>query len=441
MELPPEKQAVFDLMTARVRASFESYGFAPLDTPAIESAEVLLAKAGGETEKQIYRFTKGEHDLALRFDLTVPLAKYSAANYGALAFPFRRFQIGKVYRGERPQRGRYRELYQADIDVVGDGSLGIFSEAEIPSVVYSTFRALGLDGFVIRLNNRKVLNGFFELLGLSERSGDIMRAVDKLDKLGAGKLRALLTDDLSLPPEAADDIIEFVSGAGDALAFLDKYAGRSETFDSGAAELREVTRLMEDLGVPKTHCKIDLSVARGLDYYTGSVYETTLTAHPEVGSICSGGRYDDLAGYYTEKRLPGVGMSIGLSRLFFILDDAGLLNPEAVSAPCDALIIPMTPELSPAARLAAAMRAAGLRVQVYSEGKKLGQKLAYANKLGVPFAVLLGEDEIAAEKITVRDMRTGEQTTASPGILTEGIKERVSAMRNAPPVKDKTPAQ
>ncbi|MDR0445580.1 MAG: histidine--tRNA ligase [Oscillospiraceae bacterium] len=437
MELPPDKQAVFELMTARVRESFEAFGFTPLDTPIIESAEVLLAKAGGETEKQIYRFMKGDHDLALRFDLTVPLAKYAAANYGTLAFPFRRYQIGKVYRGERPQRGRYRELYQADIDIVGDGALGLFSEAEIPGVIYTTFRALGLEDFVIRLNNRKILTGFFERLGLSEKSGDIMRAIDKLDKIGGDKLRALLTEDLGLTAAAADDILPFISGTEDPLSVLSRHEGRSEMFDAGASELREVTRLMEDLGVPKTHYKIDLSIARGLDYYTGTVYETTMTKHPEVGSVCSGGRYDDLAGYYTEKRLPGVGMSIGLTRLFSVLDETGLFNPALLTSPCDVLIIPFTEDLSPAARLAASMRAAGLRVAVYSENKKLKQKLTYADKLGVPFAALMGEDELAAGMVTVRDMRTGEQTTASPAMLTEGIREKIAAMRALPPIRER----
>ncbi|MDR2421277.1 MAG: histidine--tRNA ligase [Oscillospiraceae bacterium] len=436
MELPPEKQIVFDLMTSRVRESFESFGFAPLDTPVIESAEVLLAKAGGETEKQIYRLTKGERDLALRFDLTVPLAKYAAANYGSLAFPFRRYQIGKVYRGERSQRGRYRELYQADIDVVGDGALGLFSDAEIPAVIYRTFRALGLGGFAIRISNRKILTGFFETLGLTERSGDIMRAVDKLDKIGAGKLRELLLSELSLPAPDAEAVLSLAlaSGEGDALDALESRAGRSETFDRGLRELREVTRLMEELGVPKTHYKVDPAVARGLDYYTGTVYETILTEHPDVGSVCSGGRYDDLAGHYTDKKLPGVGMSIGLTRLFFILDDTGLFDPRLMTAPCDAIIIPMTGDLSHAARLASSMRAAGLRVSVYSEDKKPGQKLAYADKLGVPFAVFLGEDEIKSGRITVKNMDTGEQTTASPGMLTEGIKEKTAERKRLAPV-------
>ena len=300
MELQPDKQVQMDKMRAVLAETYARYGFTPLDTPAIEAAEVLLAKGGGETEKQIYRFTKGESDLALRFDLTVPLAKYVAANYGQLTFPFRRYQIGKVWRGERAQRGRFREFYQADIDIIGDGALDILNEAEIPAIIYDTFTRLGLHRFRIRVNNRKVLNGFFAILGLSEQAGDVLRTIDKLDKIGADKVRALLTDTCGITSEQADEILRFIACPGtsaDKLAFLEQYRGRNETFDLGLDELRTVVGYLPAFGVPEENFELDLTIARGLDYYTGTVYETVLLDHPEVGSIGSGGRYDDLAGY------------------------------------------------------------------------------------------------------------------------------------------------
>ena len=310
MELLPARQAQFEKMTEALRRIYSLYGFTALDTPIIESSEVLLAKGGGETEKQIYRFTKGDNDLSLRFDLTVPLAKYVAINYGNLTFPFRRFQIGKVYRGERAQRGRFREFYQADIDVIGDGKLDITNEAEIPSIIYRTFTELGLKRFVIRVNNRKILTGFYATLGLSEKSGDIMRTVDKLDKIGADKVRALLLEENGISETAADEILRFIAITGSnnaVLASLEAYKGKSDTFDTGLYELNAVARYLAAFGVPEENFAIDLTIARGLDYYTGTVYETTMLDHPEIGSICSGGRYDNLAGYYTDKALPGVG--------------------------------------------------------------------------------------------------------------------------------------
>lgn len=437
MELLPEKQVLFRSLEEKIAASFELFAFTPLDTPIIESSEVLLAKAGGETEKQIYRFNKGDHDLALRFDLTVPLAKYVAKNYGQLTFPFRRYQIGKVYRGERAQRGRFREFYQCDIDIIGDGALGIINEAEIPAVIYNTFRSVGLDGFVIHLNNRKILTGFYEILGLSAKAGDIMRTVDKIDKIGTDKVRALLVSELEIDGALADEIVELITTVGDPFAALDKYLGRNEIFDEGVHELRECMQYIAALGVPETHYTADLKIARGLDYYTGTVYETIVTAHPEIGSICSGGRYDDLAGYYTDKKLPGVGISIGLTRLFFVLDEQGYLNTDALTAPADVLIIPMTDDALPSLTLAAAMRRTGLRAQVYSENKKFKQRISYADKLGIPFVVFLGEDELAQEKITVKDMATGGQVTSSAALLTEGIRDKIAQRRGVTPIREK----
>ena len=416
MELLPQKQQQFEKMVDVLRRTYASYGFAPLDTPAIEDAQILLAKGGGETEKQIYRFQKGDSDLALRFDLTVPLAKYVALHSGELAFPFRRFQISKVYRGERAQRGRFREFYQADIDIIGDEKLDILNEAEIPAIIYKVFRGFGLSRFQIRVNNRKILSGFYAMLDLTEKSGDIMRTVDKLDKIGPAKVRTILLDDCGLTEQQADEILRFIAITGtnaEVLTALEGYAGKNEIFDTGLTELQAVTANLAAFGVPESNFAVDLTIARGLDYYTGTVYETTLLDHPEIGSVCSGGRYDNLAGYYTERKLPGVGISIGLTRLFYVLDEQGLLNPALPTAPADALVLPMTADPGAAIALAESLRSYGIRVQLYGEQKKFKQKMAYADKLGVPYAILLGEDEIAQGVCTVKDMRTGNQVSAS----------------------------
>ena len=429
MELLPDKQVQMDKMRAVLAETYARYGFTPLDTPAIEAAEVLLAKGGGETEKQIYRFTKGDSDLALRFDLTVPLAKYVAANYGQLTFPFRRYQIGKVWRGERAQRGRFREFYQADIDIIGDGALDILNEAEIPAIIYDTFTRLGLHRFRIRVNNRKVLNGFFAILGLSEQAGDVLRTIDKLDKIGADKVRALLTDTCGVTPDQADEILRFIACPGtsaDKLAFLEQYRGRNETFDLGLDELRTVVGYLPAFGVPEENFELDLTIARGLDYYTGTVYETVLLDHPEVGSICSGGRYDDLAGYYTNKSLPGVGISIGLTRLFYILQEQNMISDAVLTAPADVLILPMTDDLSAAVALASMLRAGGLRVQLYSERKKFKAKIGYADKLGIPFVIFLGEDEIAQHVCALKNMATGVQEAVTQEIALETIRAEIA---------------
>ena len=439
MELLPGKQIQFERMTEILRRTYSSYGFAPLDTPVIEDAQILLAKGGGETEKQIYRFQKGDSDLALRFDLTVPLAKYVALHYNELAFPFRRFQISKVYRGERAQRGRFREFYQADIDIIGDGKLDILNEAEIPAIIYNVFTGFGLKRFQIRVNNRKILNGFYAMMELAEKSGEIMRTVDKLDKIGAAKVKVILMDDCGLTDVQADEILKFIAISGtnaEVLAALEGYAGRNEVFDLGLAELKAVTANLAAFGVPEENFAVDLTIARGLDYYTGTVYETTLLDHPEIGSVCSGGRYDNLAGYYIDKALPGVGISIGLTRLFYVLDEQGLLNPALPSAPADALVLPMTADPAAAIAVAQALRVGGLKVQLYGEQKKFKQKMAYANKLGVPYAVLLGEDEIAEGVCSVKNMTTGEQVKLTPAEAAAYIKEGLSA-NNGPVILEK----
>ena len=434
MELLPADQIKMEKMMETLRRSYSVYGFAPLDTPIIESAEVLLAKGGGETEKQIYRFNKGDSDLALRFDLTVPLAKFVAANYGSLTFPFRRYQIGKVYRGERAQRGRFREFYQADIDIIGDGKLDIINEAEIPAIIYRTFTALGLRGFKIKVNNRKLLNGFYSLAGMSEKAGDIMRTVDKLDKIGANKVRQLLMDELHMFSHKADDVMDFMAISGtnaEVIAGLERYRGMDALFDEGLEELKTVTRYLADFGVPEENFAIDLSIARGLDYYTGTVYETEMTAHPEIGSVCSGGRYDDLAGYYTDKKLPGVGISIGLTRLFYVLSEQGMLSDETVSAPADALVIPMAEELGYAIAAATALRDAGIRTQLYCEQKKFKAKMSYADKLGIPYVILIGEDEIAENVVAVKNMQSGNQEKLSfsdaAALIRKDMDERAKA--------------
>ncbi|MEG2072820.1 MAG: histidine--tRNA ligase, partial [Oscillospiraceae bacterium] len=433
MELLPEKQAQMERIMQTLRETYSLYGFSPLDTPIIEAAEVLLAKGGGETEKQIYRFTKGDADLALRFDLTVPLAKFVALNYGQLTFPFRRYQIGKVYRGERAQRGRFREFYQADIDIIGDGSLDVMNEAEIPAIIFQTFTKLGLRRFKIRVNNRKVLNGFFAILGLSEAASEIMRTIDKLDKIGAEKCRELLLEQ-GVSEDKSAEILRFIAINGTSeqkLSALSEYVGKNEVFDLGFNELKAVSSAMSDFGVPDENFEIDLTIARGLDYYTGTVYETTLLDHPEIGSVCSGGRYDNLAEYYTDKKLPGVGISIGLTRLFYVLEEQKMLSEAAVFAPADVLIIPMTDSSSEAVRVARDFRKNGIRTQLYSEDKKFKAKMSYADKLKIPFVVFIGEDEISAGVIKVKNMESGEQTSEKPEDAAQKIKAALAEKNSA----------
>lgn len=425
MELLPAPQQQMERIMEVLRQTYSLYGFTPLDTPIIEASEVLLAKGGGETEKQIYRFSKGGADLSLRFDLTVPLAKYVAMHYNELSFPFRRFQIGKVYRGERAQRGRFREFYQADIDIIGDGKLAPINDAEIPSIIYKVFSTLGLKRFQIRVNNRKILNGFYAMLGLSELSGDVMRTVDKLDKIGADTVRAILVDDYSVPAHKADEILKFIaiSGGSEAiLKSLEGYRGRNPLFDEGLDELSMVVKYLGSFGVPAENFVVDLTIARGLDYYTGTVYETTLLDHPEVGSVCSGGRYDNLAEYYTDKQLPGVGISIGLTRLFYVLGEQGMLNPDLPTAPTDVLILPMTEDLAPAISFATLLRENGVRAQLHCEEKKFKAKISYADKLRIPYVVFLGEDEIKAGVVACKDMTTGEQTKLDAAATVYRIK-------------------
>lgn len=417
MELLPAPQQQMERIMEILRNTYSLYGFTPLDTPIIESAEVLLAKGGGETEKQIYRFQKGDSDLALRFDLTVPLAKYVALHYGELQFPFRRYQIGKVYRGERAQRGRFREFYQADIDIIGDGKLDIINEAEIPSIIYRTFSQLGLKRFQIRVNNRKILNGFYSMVGLADKSQDVMRTVDKLDKIGAEKVKTLLMEDIGVAEDVANQVLDFIAIGGsnqEVLAALEGYQGKDELFDTGLEELSTVVRYLSAFGVPEENFAVDLTIARGLDYYTGTVYETTMLDHPEIGSVCSGGRYDNLAEYYTDKQLPGVGISIGLTRLFYVLGEQGMLNPDLPTSAADVLVIPMGEEQQGyAIATATALRKAGIRTQLYAEKKKFKARITYASKMGIPYAMFLGETEEQDKVVALKDLNKGEQVTVS----------------------------
>ena len=441
MELLPAPQQQMERMMEILRKNYALFGFTPLDTPVIESAEVLLAKGGGETEKQIYRFQKGDSDLALRFDLTVPLAKYVALHYNELSFPFRRFQIGKVYRGERAQRGRFREFYQADIDIIGDGKLDIINDAEIPSIIYRTFTDFGLKRFQIRVNNRKILNGFYSMLDLTRKSSDIMRTVDKLDKIGEKSVRDLLTsEEIGLTDQQAAEILKFIDIKGtnaEVLGALGSYRGRDPLFDEGLDELNTVVRHLSAFGVPESNFAVDLTIARGLDYYTGTVYETTMLDHPEIGSICSGGRYDNLAEYYTDKQLPGVGISIGLTRLFFVLEDQGYLNAQMNTAPVDALILPMTEDMAPAIALATQLRAAGIRAQIHAEQKKFKQKMSYADKLGVPYVIFLGDDEVKEGVAAVKNMRTGEQVKLAYDQAVAQIQAGLEEINQGTPILDK----
>lgn len=410
MELLPNEQVLFNQMKEKIQKTYERFGFLPIDTPVIESTDVLLAKAGGETEKQLYSFSKGENELTLRFDLTVPLAKYVSLYANNLSFPFRRYQIGKVYRGERAQRGRFREFYQCDIDIIGDGELNIINDAEIPSIIYQTFKELSLENFTIKINNRKILTGFFEELEEKEQAVNIMRIIDKIEKIGEANVKSELQN-LGLVENKIDKIVEFIRINGnkdEKLEKLETLEVKNEIFKEGVQELTEVIKYIRVFGVPEEYFDIDISIARGLDYYTGTVYETFLNEHKEIGSICSGGRYSDLAGYYTDKKLPGVGISIGLTRLFFVLNEIGLIK-ESKKSISEILIISMIEDLKPAIETANSLRQAGINTEIYFDNKKMKTKFKYADKLKIPYVIVIGEDEINTGKLTLKNMETGEQ--------------------------------
>lgn len=423
MELLPQDQIAFNKMQDTIRRNFEKYGFLPIDTPIIEKSEILLAKGGGDTEKQIYRFNKGDNDLSLRFDLTVPLARYVSQYISSLTFPFRRYQIGKVYRGERNQKGRFREFYQCDIDIIGNGKLSIFNDAEIPSIIYSTFKDLGFEAFSIRINNRKVLNGFFEFLGISNKS-EILRVIDKIDKIGIAAVKEELGN-ICEDALAVEKIMEFVSIRGSnqvVLEELRKLGIENYEFIEGIEELSKVDQFIKLFGVPEKNYNIDLKIARGLDYYTGTVYETILDDYPGIGSVCSGGRYDNLAEFYTEQRLPGVGISIGLTRLFYQLREAGILIDMDDLSLTQVLIAPISNDMEYAVMVANLLREENIVTEVYMEDAKTSKKLSYANKLGIPYVVLIGEEEVSSNLLTLKDMKKGEQSKLSPEDVIKHIK-------------------
>ena len=417
MELLPNEQILFEQMKQKIEKTYQKFGFLPLDTPILELSEILLAKAGGETEKQIYSFKKGDTDIAMRFDLTVPLAKYVAKNYGNLSFPFRRYQIGKVYRGEKAQKGRFREFYQCDIDIIGDGELSTINDAEIPSVIYNLIKELGFDDFTIRINNRKILNGLFEYINQKDNSVEILRIIDKIEKIGKNAVIEEL-EKIGVSKEATEKIIGFIEIEGTTDEKLQKLQDlniKNEIFETGLKELTEVVHYIRMFGVPDTNFKVDLTIARGLDYYTGTVYETFLNNYRELGSICSGGRYENLAKYYTDKKLPGVGISIGLTRLFYKLNELGLIKAEKTSM-SDVLVIPMVEDLSKPIMLANSLREKDINTEIYLNDKKLKAKLKYADKLQIPYVIIIGEDEINSGVVSVKNMATGEEKKANIGI-------------------------
>ncbi|NLK43768.1 MAG: histidine--tRNA ligase [Tissierellia bacterium] len=422
IELIPADQILFNKMLDTIRANYEKFGFLPIDTPVIEKSEVLLAKGGGETEKQVYRFEKGSTDMALRFDLTVPLARYVAQYYSQLNFPFRRYHIGKVYRGERNQKGRFREFYQCDIDIIGNGTLDIINDAEIPSVIYSTFKELGFDSFTIKINNRKILKGFFQNLNI-EDSTLILRAIDKLDKIGMEGVEKEL-EGLNIDSNTINRIKEFINIKGTNLEILEELQElgiENEIFREGLDELREVVKYIGLFGVPEENYKIDLTIARGLDYYTGTVYETFLNDYPSIGAICSGGRYDNLATYYTKQKLPGVGISIGLTRLFYQLREANIINSEENSL-TKALIIPMEDCMDKGVEVVNRLRQEGIYSQIYLEKGKVGKKFNYADKLNIPYVVVIGQEEVETNTCSLRNMKTGEQTSVDIEELIRQLK-------------------
>lgn len=426
MELLPKDQIIFNKMKDTIRKTYESYGFIPIDTPTIEKSEVLLAKGGGETEKQVYRFTKGDTDMSLRFDLTVPLARYVAQHFPDLTFPYRRYHIGKVFRGEKNQRGRFREFYQCDIDVIGNGKLSVIYDAEILSVIYSTFKNLGFKDFTIKINNRKILSGFFNSLYIDNAIG-VLRSIDKLEKIGKkGVIKEL--KDLGIEDEDIRKILQFIKIRGsneEIIKSLEQLSIENDLFKQGLYELKKVVSSINSFQVPKNNYVIDLTIARGLDYYTGTVYETFLDDYPEIGSICSGGRYENLAEYYTKQKLPGVGISIGLTRLFDQLKEANLLKDDGPATPSTVLIVPFEEKYHELCiKISWALREKEIVSEIYFDDAKIGKKLNYANKLDIPYVILLGEDELQKEVITLKNMETGKQETMKLEDAIEIIKNQ-----------------
>lgn len=448
LELLPAEQIAFNRMLDVIRSTYERFGFLPVHTPTYELSDVLLTKTGGETERQVYfvqstgALEKSQQavadgdaaqapELALRFDLTVPLARYVAEHQNELAFPFRRYQIQQVFRGERPQRGRYREFYQCDIDIIGRDDLSVRHDAECPAVMHAVFTDLAIGGFTIQINNRRLMRGFLTGIGIAdgEAQANVLREVDKLDKRGVDWLKDRLTGpDYELPAAAVDRLVAFVSTRSTShqdalarLAELEETEPASAELASGIDELREVLRMLAAMGVPESDYAVNFAIARGLDYYTGTVYETTLDDHPELGSICSGGRYDDLAGQYTKSRLPGVGMSIGLTRLFWQLREAGLV--ESASSTVQVLVPHLGDDLlDDAAAVAADLRNGGINTETVLDGGKLAKQMKYADRAGIRFVAIVGANEVEAGTVTVRDLRRQDQFTVPRGELVRALR-------------------
>ncbi len=450
MELLPHDQIAFQRLLDTIRRNFERFGFLPVETPVMELSEVLLTKSGGETERQVYFVQstgalnkteggsgEGMPELALRFDLTVPLARYVAEHEHELAFPFRRYQMQRVYRGERAQRGRFREFYQCDIDVIGKDALSIRFDAELPAVIHAVFSELNIGAFTIQLNNRKLMRGFFEALGIAdgEQQALVLREVDKLDKRGEGHVRDTLVDEFGLADDVVARILEFVkvrsTSHADAIAKLDALGGGSEVLREGVQELREVLELVHALGVPESAYALNFSIARGLDYYTGTVYETTLNDYPQIGSICSGGRYENLASHYTKSKLPGVGISIGLTRLFWQLREAGLLD--TAQSTVQVLVTQMdAAHLPHCLAVASELRHGGFNTEVVMEPSKLGKQFKYADRAGIRFVVVLGEDEIAKGTVTVKDLRREDQFEVARSELSKTLRVELAQAQALP---------
>ena len=408
MELFPNEQLEFDRIKNIIIDTYKEYGYYGLDTPIIELSSVLLAKAGGETEKQIYRFNKGDNDLSLRFDLTVPLAKYVSSRYNELVFPFKRYQVGKVFRGERNQKGRYREFYQCDIDVIGDEELSIKYDSEMPSIIYDIFKKLNFGDFVIRINNRKILSGFFDSLGLKDKISDILRTIDKLEKIGKEETIKELKS-INLNDEQIDKTLKLINSKNinDIKELCD-----NELFNTGVNELESVIKDLELRNLNKDNYMVDFTIARGLDYYTGTVYETTLKDYPSLGSVCSGGRYDSLAEYYTDKKLPGVGISIGLTRLFYQLMEANIINP-SIKCTSDVIIVPMTDNYEYVYKVFNKLKDMDLKVNICFLDKGFKQKLRYAERLNNKYAIIIGDDEVDKNEVSIKNLKEFSQTSVS----------------------------
>ncbi len=423
MELLPQDQILFNKILEKIQKVYERYGFIPIDTPVIEKSEVLLAKGGGETEKQVYRFNKGSSDLSLRFDLTVPLARYVAEHMSDLTFPFRRYQIGKVYRGERNQKGRFREFYQCDIDIIGNGKLNIINDAEIPSIICSIFNEIGLKEFKIHINNRKIMNGVFEHFEVLNKV-EALRIVDKIDKIGIEAVEVEL-EKIDISADNIKGIIEFINIKGtndEILNSLKELEISNDSYTEGVEELSKVIHYMRCFGVSDKNFIIDLKITRGLDYYTGTVFETMLDEYPQIGSVCSGGRYDNLAEYYTKEKLPGVGISIGLTRLFYQLKEAGIIESKGGSTLTEVLVIPVDDSLDYCINVASKLREKGIISEVYFEEGKIAKKLNYGNKLGISNVILIGNDEAKSGILTLKDMSAGNQYKLTIDEIIEKIK-------------------